>query len=87
MPSENSASRQRLLQERVNFLEETNLNYLRTLDVLSACSTPIMVTACVMVSILEKYPKSGLLASFRIRAVSPRSSEIIFAMSAMELRG
>ena len=29
----------RLLQERVSFLEETNLNYLRTLDVLSACST------------------------------------------------
>ena len=39
MPSENNASRLRLLQERVNFLEETNLNYLRTLDVLSACST------------------------------------------------
>ena len=39
MPSETNASRARLLQERVNFLEETNLNYLRTLDVLSACST------------------------------------------------
>ena len=39
MPSPNNAERLRLLQERVNFLEETNLNYLRTLDVLSACST------------------------------------------------
>ncbi|GFO61485.1 hypothetical protein GMST_38100 [Geomonas silvestris] len=28
-----------LLQERVNYLEETNLHYLRTLDVLSACSS------------------------------------------------
>ncbi len=28
----------RKLQERVNFLEETNLNYLKTLDVLTACS-------------------------------------------------
>ncbi|WP_224963203.1 ATP-binding protein [Geomonas subterranea] len=28
----------RRLQERVNFLEETNLNYLKTLDVLTACS-------------------------------------------------
>ena len=28
----------RNLQERVNFLEETNLNYVRTLDVLTACS-------------------------------------------------
>jgi two-component system, sensor histidine kinase len=39
VPSDNSARKLRLLQERVNFLEETNLNYLRTLDVLSACST------------------------------------------------
>ena len=39
MPSDDNATRLRLLQERVNFLEETNLNYLRTLDVLSACST------------------------------------------------
>ena len=39
MPSGNDARSLRLLQERVNFLEETNLNYLRTLDVLSACST------------------------------------------------
>jgi two-component system, sensor histidine kinase len=39
VPSESSTTRLRLLQERVNFLEETNLNYLRTLDVLSACST------------------------------------------------
>jgi signal transduction histidine kinase/CheY-like chemotaxis protein/HPt (histidine-containing phosphotransfer) domain-containing protein len=29
----------RLLQERVGYLEETNLHYLRILDVLSACST------------------------------------------------
>ena len=28
----------RSLQERINFLEETNLNYVRTLDVLTACS-------------------------------------------------
>ncbi|MBJ6801660.1 ATP-binding protein [Geomonas propionica] len=28
----------RKLQERVNFLEESNLNYLKTLDVLTACS-------------------------------------------------
>src|SRR6185369_9524895 len=39
VPSETSANTQRMLQERVIFLEETNLNYLRTLDVLSACST------------------------------------------------
>jgi len=39
VPSESDAAKLRRLQERVNFLEETNLNYLRTLDVLSACST------------------------------------------------
>ena len=39
MPSEPTDRGMRLLQERVNFLEETNLNYLRTLDILSACST------------------------------------------------
>ena len=39
MSSENPAGKLKLLQERVTFLEETNLNYLRTLDVLSACST------------------------------------------------
>jgi len=39
VPSESSSLRLRRLQERINFLEETNLNYLRTLDVLSACST------------------------------------------------
>jgi two-component system, sensor histidine kinase len=33
------ADKLRLLQERVNYLEETNLHYLRTLDVLSACSS------------------------------------------------
>ncbi|HBA87539.1 MAG TPA: hybrid sensor histidine kinase/response regulator [Geobacter sp.] len=38
MPGESNDSRIRKLQERVNFLEETNLNYLRTLDVLTACS-------------------------------------------------
>ncbi|HEY5513907.1 MAG TPA: ATP-binding protein, partial [Geomonas sp.] len=38
MPSAKDARQLRLLQERVSFLEETNLNYLRTLDVLSACS-------------------------------------------------
>ena len=38
MPSETDSRQLGLLQERVNFLEETNLNYLRTLDVLSACS-------------------------------------------------
>ena len=36
MPDE--ASHILRLQERVNFLEESNLNYMRTLDVLTACS-------------------------------------------------
>jgi len=35
---ESQESQIRRLQERVSFLEETNLNYLRTLDVLTACS-------------------------------------------------
>jgi len=38
VPDETNESQIRKLQERVNFLEETNLNYLRTLDVLTACS-------------------------------------------------
>ena len=38
MPGESQESQIRKLQERVSFLEETNLNYLRTLDVLTACS-------------------------------------------------
>jgi signal transduction histidine kinase/CheY-like chemotaxis protein/HPt (histidine-containing phosphotransfer) domain-containing protein len=38
VPNQTNATKIRLLQERVNFLEETNLNYLRTLDVVSACS-------------------------------------------------
>jgi two-component system, sensor histidine kinase len=39
VPKDLLAGKIELLQERVNFLEETNLNYLRTLDVLTACST------------------------------------------------
>ena len=38
MQDESQASQIQRLQERVSFLEETNLNYLRTLDVLTACS-------------------------------------------------
>ena len=38
MPDDPRDIQIRKLQERVNFLEETNLNYLRTLDVLTACS-------------------------------------------------
>ncbi len=38
MPDESPASQIQRLQERVAFLEESNLNYLRTLDVLTACS-------------------------------------------------
>jgi len=38
VPGEYQDSQIRKLQERVNFLEETNLNYLKTLDVLTACS-------------------------------------------------
>ena len=38
MASESEASQICRLQERVNFLEESNLNYMRTLDVLTACS-------------------------------------------------
>uniref|UniRef100_C6E5E9 histidine kinase n=1 Tax=Geobacter sp. (strain M21) TaxID=443144 RepID=C6E5E9_GEOSM len=36
--NESAQTQVRKLQERVNFLEETNLNYLKTLDVLTACS-------------------------------------------------
>ena len=39
MPNGDAAEKLHLLQERVNYLEETNLHYLRTLDVLSACSS------------------------------------------------
>ncbi|GFO69739.1 hypothetical protein GMLC_33180 [Geomonas limicola] len=39
MPKGSQAIKLQLLQERVNYLEETNLHYLRTLDVLSACSS------------------------------------------------
>jgi signal transduction histidine kinase/DNA-binding response OmpR family regulator len=38
VPDSSPAIQIQRLQERVNFLEETNLNYLRTLDVLTACS-------------------------------------------------
>ena len=38
VPGESKDDQIRKLKERVNFLEETNLNYLRTLDVLTACS-------------------------------------------------
>jgi len=39
VPKGSPADKLRRLQERVNYLEETNLHYLRTLDVLSACSS------------------------------------------------
>lgn len=38
VPYESQESQILKLQERVHFLEETNLNYLKTLDVLTACS-------------------------------------------------
>lgn len=38
MGSQTQEDRLALLQERIGFLEESNLNYLRTLDVVTACS-------------------------------------------------
>jgi len=38
VPADSLEHQVKILQERVQFLEETNLNYVRTLDVLTACS-------------------------------------------------
>ncbi|MBJ6724989.1 ATP-binding protein [Geomesophilobacter sediminis] len=86
-------SRIALLQERVNFLEESNLNYLRTLDVVTACSElqsdvyrdkdPSFVLKAMFEQLQRLFPFSGQA----MYTVSPSSEFVLTVCEPFSMGG